>query len=121
MNITHYQENNLDDGETNQRISWQDPSLWIQPITSSCIPSSISTHIEKLKKYLKVNILSFLVISMLLPPTILTFCINIWNLKFEHWGPFVDNLMFTQHVIKRYLLVLVAIDILGIISVTEGS
>ena len=33
---------------------------------------------------------------MLLPFTILTFCINIWNLKFEHWGTFVDNLMFTQ-------------------------
>ena len=94
MNITTHQENNLDEGRRNQRISWQDSSLWIP--SSSCVPSSISTPIEKLKKYLKVNILSFLVISMLLPFTILTFCINIWNLKFEHWGTFVDNLMFTQ-------------------------
>ena len=98
MNITHYQENNLDDGETNQRISSQDPSLWIQPITPSCVPPSVSTTFEKLKKYLNVNIHSFLVISMLLPPTVLIFCINIWNLKFEDWGHFVDNLMFTQMI-----------------------
>ena len=96
MNITTHQENNLDEGRRNQRISWQDSSLWIPSITPSCVPPSILTPIEKLKKYLKVNTLSFLVISMLLPTTILTFCINIWNLKFEHWGHFVDNLMFIQ-------------------------
>ena len=35
---------------------------------------------------------------MLLPPTVLIFCINIWNLKFEDWGHFVNNLMFTQMI-----------------------
>ena len=32
-----------------------------------------------------------------------------------------ENQKLIEHVIKRYLLVLVAINILGIISVTEGS
>ena len=34
---------------------------------------------------------------------------------------FMITLVCCEHVIKRYLLVLVAINILGIISVTEGS
>ena len=79
-------------------VSRQRPSSNYQPITPSCVPPSVSTTIEKLKKYLNVNIHSFLVISMLLPPTVLIFCINIWNLKFEDWGHFVDNLMFTEMI-----------------------
>ena len=47
----------------------------------------------------------------------------VWNTKQEVWQTIRWGLIDSMctHVIKRYLLVLVAINILGIISVTEGS
>ena len=70
----------------NQELPWHDSTLW----------TPISTFMENVKKYSKVNIPQFLLLSMLLPSTIMTICINDWDLKFEDWGSFVENLMFLQ-------------------------
>jgi len=86
-NIKDQQENN-----DNNQISWQDSSLWM-PNISTCVPP---IFIENVKKYLKVNVYSFLSILLLLPCTIVTICIHYWDLKFGDWGSYVENFLFFQ-------------------------
>ena len=86
-NINDQHENNDDN-----KISWQDSSLWI-PNISTCVPP---IFIENVKKYLKVNVYSFLTILLLLPCTIIIMCIHYWDLKFGDWGSFVENFLFFQ-------------------------
>ena len=79
----------------NQQIAWQDSSLWI-PSISTCVSP---IFIKNMKKYLKVNLCSFLSILLLLPVTTTIICIHYWGLQFHNWESFVENLMFFQMIL----------------------
>ena len=75
-----------------ENISWRDSSIWI-PNISTCVPP---IFIENVKKYLKVNVYSFLSILLLLPCTIVIMCVHLWDLKFSDWGSFLENFLFFE-------------------------
>ena len=76
-------------------VAWQDSSLWI-PSISTCVSP---IFIKNMKKYLKVNLCSFLSILLLLPVTTTIICIHYWGLQFHNWESFVENLMFFQMIL----------------------
>ena len=55
--------------------------------------------IEKMRKYLKSNIYSLLIISFNLPANCMIIIIRFWDLKCENWGSFVEIFMFFQSLV----------------------
>ena len=82
------QSPNIDE-DVQEQVGWQDPALWLQ---SQCFPApAVPNFVEKIKKYLKANIYSLVLISFLLPPNMFIIIIKFCELKCEDWGPFKDN------------------------------
>ena len=65
---------------------------------SQCIPPAVPMFFEEVRKYLKPNIYSLVIISCLLPYNALILAINVWDLKKENWGLFAENFLFCQTV-----------------------
>ena len=83
-----HQSTNIDE-DVQEQVGWQDPALWLQ---SQCFPApAVPNFVEKIKKYLKANIYSLVLISFLLPPNMFIIIIKFCELKCEDWGPFKDN------------------------------
>ena len=60
------------DEDIQEQVGWQDPALWLQ---SQCFPApAVPNFVEKIKKYLKANIYTLVLISFLLPPNVFTIC-----------------------------------------------
>ena len=73
------------------RVVWQDPSLWTSS-SITCYPPSISIVFKQVKTVVKLNILSFVLLSIALPPTVMMFCYKLWDLKCDDWGSFAEKL-----------------------------
>ena len=80
-----HQSTNIDE-DVQDQVEWQHPSLWLQ---SRCCPApAVPNFVEKIKKYLKANIYTLVLISFLLPPNVFTIIVKFWDLKCEDLGSF---------------------------------
>ena len=88
------QSPNTDD-DVEEQVGWQDSSLWLQ---YQCFPPAVPNFVEKIRKFLKANIYTLVLISFLLPPNVIVIIIKFWDLKCENWGSFVENFSFFQTI-----------------------